>query len=96
MKKASELLEQERLLLAHQVIMEIENSRNYLLFELHQAQDSQTDDIQFVTNYFAGYEKLCIQLRQLVSFRISRWYDCAISAPEKLVTALRIIEREEQ
>ena len=89
---------QEKLLNAHQLIMEIENSRNYLLFELHKVQekDSQPDDIQLVTNYFADYERLVQNLRQLMSFRISRWYDCAISAPEKLVTALRIIEREEQ
>ncbi len=97
-KKADELMGQEKLLQAHQLIMEIENSRNYLLFELHKVQekDSQPDDIQLVTNYFADYERLVAHLRQLISFRISRWYDCAISAPEKLVTALRIIDREEQ
>jgi exocyst complex component 3 len=97
-KKADELMGLEKLLQAHQLIMEIENSRNYLLFELHKVQekDSQQDDIQLVTSYFADYERLVAHLRQLISFRISRWYDCAISAPEKLVTALRIIEREEQ
>ncbi len=89
---------QEKLLQAHQLIMEIENSRNYLLFELHKVQekDSQPDDIQLVTNYFADYERLVAHLRQLISFRVGRWYDCAISAPEKLVTALRIVDREEQ
>ena len=97
-RKADDLMSQEKLLQAHQLIMEIENSRNYLLFELYKAQekDTQQDDIQLVTNYFADYERLVAHLRQLISFRISRWYDCAISAPEKLVTALRIIEREEQ
>jgi exocyst complex component 3 len=91
-------MEQEKLLQAHQLIMEIENSRNYLLFELHKVEekDSQSDDIQLVTNYFTDYERLVAHLRQLISFRISRWYDCAISAPEKLATALRIIDREEQ
>ena len=97
-KKADELIAQEKLLQAHQLIMEIENSRNYLLFELHKVpeKESQPDDIQLVTNYFADYERLVGQLRQLVAFRIARWYDCAISAPEKLVTALRLVEREEQ
>ncbi len=97
-KKADELMGQEKLLQAHQLTMEIENSRNYLLFELHKVQekDSQPDDIQLVTNYFADYERLVAHLRQLISFRISRWYDCAVSAPEKLVTALRIVDREEQ
>ncbi|CAF2861510.1 unnamed protein product [Rotaria sp. Silwood2] len=97
-KKADELMGQEKLLQAHQLIMEIENSRNYLLFELHKVQekDSQPDDIQLITNYFADYERLVAHLRQLIAVRISRWYDCAISAPEKLVTGLRIIEREEQ
>ncbi|CAF0725642.1 unnamed protein product [Adineta steineri] len=97
-KKADDLMGQEKLLQAHQLIMEIENSRNYLLFELHKVQekDSQPDDIQLVTNYFADYERLVAHLKQLITFRISRWYDCAISAPEKLVTALRLIEREEQ
>lgn len=97
-KKADELMSDEKLLQAHQLIMEIENSRNYLLFELHKVQekDSQPDDIQLVTSYFADYERLVQQLRQMIAFRISRWYDCAISAPEKLVTALRLIEREEQ
>lgn len=89
---------QEKLLQAHQLIMEIENSRNYLLLELHRATetDSQAEDIQLVITYFSDYDRLVAHLRQLITFRISRWYDCAISAPEKLVTALRIIEREEQ
>ena len=97
-KKANDLLSQEKLLPAHQLIMEIENSRNYLLFELHRAQEkeSQSDDVKIVNNYFADYDRLVALLQQSVTFRISRWYDCAIGAPEKLVTALRIIEREEQ
>ncbi|CAF0791011.1 unnamed protein product [Adineta steineri] len=97
-KQVDDLMEQGKLLQAHQLIMEIEKSRNYLLSELHKVQekDSQTDDIRLVTNYFADYERLVARLKQLISFHISRWYDCAISAPEKLVTALRIIEREEQ
>ena len=97
-KKADDLMNQEKLLQAHQLIMEIENSRNYLLFELHKVQEkeSQQDDINLVKNYFADYERLVANLRQMIAFRVSRWYDCAISAPEKLVTALRLIEREEQ
>ena len=97
-KKVDEFMEQEKLLQAHQLIMEIESSRNYLLFELHNAQekDAQPDDVQLVKNYFADCGRLVAQLQQLISIRISRWYDCAITAPDKLVTALRIVEREEQ
>jgi exocyst complex component 3 len=97
-KKADEFMGQEKLLQAHQLIMEIESSRNYLLCELYKAQekDSQQEDIQLLTSYFADCDRLVTQLRSLIAFRISRWYDCAVSAPEKLVTALRIVEREEQ
>ena len=96
--KADDLLAHEKLLQAHELVMEIENSRNYLLFELHQAQDedSHAADIQLVTNYFADHQRLVQRLEQLISSRISRWYHCAISAPEHLVTALRVIERQEQ
>ncbi|CAF0726882.1 unnamed protein product [Adineta ricciae] len=96
--KAADLLAHEKLLQAHQLVIEIENTRNYLLFELHQTQDgdSHADNIQLVTNYFADHQRLVGQLEQLISSQISRWYHCAISAPEQLVTALRLIEREEQ
>ncbi|CAF0750607.1 unnamed protein product [Adineta ricciae] len=96
--KTDDLLAHEKLLQAHQLVMEIENTRNYLLFELHRAQDkdSHADDIQLVSKYFADHQRLVRQLEQSISFRISQWYHSVISAPEQLVTALRLIEREEQ
>jgi exocyst complex component 3 len=97
-KKADELMEQEKLLQAHHIIMEIENSRNYLLFQLYiiQEKNSQSDNLKFVTNYFVDYERLAAHLRTMISLRISRWYDCVRSAPEQFITALQIIEREEE
>uniref|UniRef100_A0A9J2PAF8 Exocyst complex component Sec6 n=1 Tax=Ascaris lumbricoides TaxID=6252 RepID=A0A9J2PAF8_ASCLU len=89
-----------KLLLASKNIMELEHARDDLMFEVHKLQQGNADyEKNLLKTYFSEVEKLVQELAKQI------WYICARcleavrgldQGPMQLVTALRIIEREER
>ncbi|VDM41488.1 unnamed protein product [Toxocara canis] len=95
-----EYLVDGKLLLAHKNIMELEHARDDLMFEVHKLQQGNAEyEKNLLKTYFSEVEKLVNELAKQI------WYICARcleavrgldQGPMQLVTALRIIEREER
>lgn len=97
-KKAEQYINQGEFLRAHHLLIEMEYSRNYILLELYKTAEyeSREENIEILKEYFSDCDRLVLQLRSFISSSISRWYDMITKTPGQLVTALRIIEREEK
>ncbi|CAD5213132.1 unnamed protein product [Bursaphelenchus okinawaensis] len=89
-----------RLLYAHKNIMELENARDDLMNEVHKLQtDRREYDINLLKNYFAEVDKLVEELGKHVFYLCKRALEAVRgenAGPQQLVTALRIIEREQR
>jgi len=85
-----------KLLQAHQSLADLENSRDDLLFELHRLGHQNTRDRDLLKEYFAAVEILSGQLEKHLGLILSRAFNTVRKNPKELVTALRIIEREER
>ncbi|KAH7696380.1 Proable exocyst complex component Sec6, partial [Aphelenchoides avenae] len=101
-EKTHDFIMEGSLLQAHKNVMELENARDDLMFEVHKLtkSDRREYDKNLLKNYFSDVEKLVQDLAKQI------WYICsrALEAvrgdqdhgPQQLVSALRIIEREER
>uniref|UniRef100_A0A914CXN7 Exocyst complex component 3 n=1 Tax=Acrobeloides nanus TaxID=290746 RepID=A0A914CXN7_9BILA len=99
-EKTHEFIAEGNLLHAHRNIMELEQSRDDLMFEVHKLKSERREyDKNLLKNYFIEVEQLVLELGKQV------WYICsrALEAvrdnddgAQQLVSALRIIEREER
>ena len=85
-----------KLLLAHQVLMELENSRDDLLYEMHRLPATSSSDKNMLKHYFSEVEKLSDELGKQLWFIIRQALSSVRKEPQIIVTALRIIEREEK
>lgn len=95
-RKTEELINDGKLLLAHKHLTELETARDDLLFELHkQPQHSPTDD-NTLKKYFAQVEKLSVTLGKQLWIILQRVLMSVRREPALIVSALRIIEREER
>uniref|UniRef100_A0A914Z9C5 Exocyst complex component Sec6 n=1 Tax=Panagrolaimus superbus TaxID=310955 RepID=A0A914Z9C5_9BILA len=99
-EKTHELINKVDLLAAHKNIMELENARDDLMFEVHKIQSSKTEyDKNLLKRYFADVEQLVQDLGKQVFYICSRALEAVQGmeeGPQKLVSSLRIIEREER
>lgn len=94
--KTEDLISEGKLLLAHKHLTELETARDDLLFELHkQPQRSPTDD-NTLKKYFAQVEKLSVTLGKQLWIILQRVLMSVRREPALIVSALRIIEREER
>ncbi|XP_064652191.1 exocyst complex component 3-like [Lineus longissimus] len=95
-KKTQDYINDGKLLHAHKYLTDIEASRDDLLFELYkQPQQSPTDN-NTLKHYFAGAEKLSESLGKQLWLILQRTLSSIRREPTLIVTALRIIEREER
>uniref|UniRef100_A0A2P2I4L7 Exocyst complex component 3-like n=1 Tax=Hirondellea gigas TaxID=1518452 RepID=A0A2P2I4L7_9CRUS len=94
--KTQKLIDDNNLLYAHQCLRDLENSRDDLLFELHKLPHQNPNDTNMLTEYFADVNKLSIALGKQVWVVLQRTLNTVRKEPAQLVTALRIIEREER
>ncbi|KAK3868957.1 hypothetical protein Pcinc_025706 [Petrolisthes cinctipes] len=85
-----------RLLYAHQCLMDLENSRDDLLFELHKLPHQNPNDTRMLKEYFAEVQNLSDELGKQVWVILQRAINTARKEPTQVVTALRIVEREER
>ncbi|XP_053210277.1 exocyst complex component 3-like [Panonychus citri] len=85
-----------KLLLAHQCLTELENSRDDLLYEIHRLSSANSQDKSMLRNYFSEVEKLSEELGKQLWLIIRLTLNSVRKEPSIIVTALRIIEREER
>jgi len=89
-------IEEGKLLQAHQSLVDLENSRDDLLFELHRLGHNNTRDRDLLKEYFEAVDDLSIKMEKQLGFILLRAFATVRKNPRELVTALRIIEREER
>lgn len=85
-----------KLLLAHQHLYELESSRKSLLYELHRNSSSNSNDKATLKQYFSEVDKLSEELGRQIWLIVRRTLNCVRRDPQTIVSALRIIEREEK
>ncbi|KAL3226800.1 hypothetical protein MRX96_024627 [Rhipicephalus microplus] len=95
-QKTQELIANDKLLHAHQALSELENSRDDLLYELHKLPSQSVTDRNMLKQYFADVEKLSDDLGKQIWLVLKRTLNSVRKEPQVVVTALRIIEREER
>uniref|UniRef100_A0A6P7H8G4 Exocyst complex component 3 n=1 Tax=Diabrotica virgifera virgifera TaxID=50390 RepID=A0A6P7H8G4_DIAVI len=95
-EKTKALINEGKLLHTHQCLRDLENSRDDLLFELHKLPNQSVHDKSMLKAYFADVEVLSNLLEKQLTFILSRTLNTVRKDPTVIVTALRIIEREEK
>lgn len=93
--KTRELIMDGKLLEAHKNLSELENSRDNLLFQLHRLAPTNNADKNMLKHYYAEVEKLSEELGKQLWLIIRLTLNSVRKEPSIIVTALRIIEREE-
>lgn len=74
----------------------MENSRDELLLELHKLPNQSTHDTVMLKAYFSEVEVLSKLMEKQLHLVLSRTLNTVRKEPTQIVTALRIIEREEK
>lgn len=95
-EKAMGWIEEDKLLLAHQCLSDLENSRDDLLFELHKLSKQNTNDKYTLKCYFDKVETVSTALQEKLRFIFKRTLNTVRKEPTVIVTALRIVEREKK
>lgn len=95
-QKTRELIGEGKLLHAHQILTDLENSRDDLLFELHRLPATSLADKNMLKHYFADVEKLSEELGKQLWLIIRLTLNSVRKEPTVIVNALRIIEKEEK
>lgn len=95
-QKTEQWIEEEKLLHAHQCLSDLENSRGDLLFELHKLPSQSATDTITLKRYFEKVDVVSKKLENKIRFILQRTMDTVRKEPAIIVTAFRIIEREEK
>lgn len=91
-----QFINEGKLLLAHQSLFELEKSRYALLYELHKNSSSNPNDKITLKQYFSDVDKLSDELGRQIWLIVRRTLNVVRRDPQIIVSALRIIEREER
>ncbi|KRZ51740.1 Exocyst complex component 3 [Trichinella nativa] len=94
-----ELINTGKLLHAHQNLMELENARDNVMFEVFKTKSESLYDQKILADYFCELFKLADELSKQLWYIIGRTLEAVRGTdpgPQQLVTSLRIIEREER
>lgn len=94
--QAHAFIEQNKLLNAHKCLLDMEKCRNDILEELGppNEKNNNTSDIKLVMDFFKKTKEIQTLLHNCIFVVIKRMLEVSKTFPEQLVTALRIIERE--
>lgn len=98
-KKTEALINDGKLLLAHKCLSDLEATRDELLFEVHkmsQEEEGPKPDKTPLYQYFEPVKKLSDSLGKQCWVVLGRVLSTVRSDPAQLVTALRIVEREQR
>lgn len=94
--KTIQWIEEDKLLHAHQCLSDLENSRDDLLFELHKLPKQYAQDKITLKRYFEKVESVSQKLERSLKIIFQRTLNTVRKEPTVIVTALRIVEREEK
>ncbi|XP_022207847.2 exocyst complex component 3 [Nilaparvata lugens] len=95
-EKTKQWINEGKLLHAHQSLMDLETSRDELLYELHKLPNQQQADKILLKAYFEDVENISQLMEKQLRLVLSRTLNTVRKEPTVIVTALRIIEREEK
>ncbi|KAH3748666.1 exocyst complex component 3-like isoform X2 [Dreissena polymorpha] len=95
-KKTEDLISEGKLLHAHKQLTELETARDDLLLELHKQPNRSPTDDNMLQKYFSEVAKLSVTLGKQLWIIFMRLLMSVRREPTLVVTALRIIEREEK
>lgn len=95
-EKTKQWISEGKLLHAHQCLIDLENSRDELLYELHKLPNQSAADKMLLKAYFEDVEALSQLLEKQLKLVLGRTLTIVRKEPTVIVTALRIIEREEK
>lgn len=79
-----------------QCLNDLENSRDDLLYELHRLPNQSSHDKIMLKAYFEDVEMVSNLLEKQIKLILARTLNTVRKEPTVIVTALRIIEREEK
>lgn len=95
-QKTMALIDEDKLLNAHQCLADLENSRDDLLYELHKQPKQHASDKITLKRHFEKVDQVSQALEKKIRLILSRTLNTVRKEPTVIVTALRIIEREEK
>ncbi|CAK1540483.1 unnamed protein product [Leptosia nina] len=94
--KTKQWIGEGKLLHAHQCLSDLENSRDDLLYELHRLPNQSSHDKIMLKAYFDDVQAVSELLEKQIKLILARTLNTVRKEPTVIVTALRIIEREEK
>ncbi|CAI6358201.1 unnamed protein product [Macrosiphum euphorbiae] len=95
-EKTKQWINDGKFLHAHQCLIDLENSRDDLLFEVHKLPNQAPSDKILLKAYFEDVEVMSNMLKKQIKLVLSRTLNTVRKEPMVIVTVLRIIEREER